>query len=215
MRAAPVHSTLVQFRANPHLVEAGRAKAIRQGMSFAELMRAALRRELESGPTLAGDNPAPATTSAPSPLAVAPNDALGPIAAKEIEKAAKGDLAAQRVLFSACLDAVTSPAEHPLNAQYVAMELMVIGRLVAAHGLPEDIRRLAAALVGGANVLRRAGRPDIADHMVAEAISVLEQMADCGDDLAASCSEALIRRESPEVAAKAKTMRRNAVEEAI
>lgn len=208
---SPVHNVPVQFRANERLVAAARSRAQHEGMSLSEFLRSALRRAMEAAPGPSVGDLTP-TAIGPCPPAVAPNGALGPIASKAIEEAARGDLLAQRQLFQACFDAICSPAEHPLNAQYIAMETMVIGRLIAAHGVPEDIRKFAAALVQGANVLRRAGRPDIADHMVAEAISVLEQLADCGDDLSAVCSQVLIRREAPGVAEQAKTMRRKAVE---
>lgn len=207
-----VHNSAIRFRASDSLIAGARAKAKRDGMSFSELMRAALRRELEAAPRLGADNTEPTATAKTSPLAVAPNGALGPIASKAIADAARGDVSAQRQLFQACFDGICSPTEHPLNAQYVVMEAMVVGRLIAAHGFPDDIRKFAAGLVQGANILRRAGRPDIADHMVAEAISVLEQMADCGDDLSAVCSQVLVRREAPGVAEQAKTMRRKAVE---
>jgi predicted DNA binding CopG/RHH family protein len=41
-----VHNQLAQFRANDALLRAAREKASREGMTFSELTRAALRREL-------------------------------------------------------------------------------------------------------------------------------------------------------------------------
>ncbi|AYJ86903.1 ribbon-helix-helix protein, CopG family [Sphingomonas paeninsulae] len=41
-----IHTTPVNFRADPNLIAAAEAKARREGMSMSELMRAALRREV-------------------------------------------------------------------------------------------------------------------------------------------------------------------------
>ncbi len=41
-----VHNQSVKFRANDALLRAAREKASREGMTFSELTRAALRREL-------------------------------------------------------------------------------------------------------------------------------------------------------------------------
>jgi antitoxin component of RelBE/YafQ-DinJ toxin-antitoxin module len=44
----PVHNVAAQFRVNAHLLAEAEAKAERQGMSVSELLRHALRRELEA-----------------------------------------------------------------------------------------------------------------------------------------------------------------------
>ena len=43
----PVHDTLVRFRANQTIVTAAEERARREGMSLSELIRHALRRELQ------------------------------------------------------------------------------------------------------------------------------------------------------------------------
>ncbi len=43
-----VHDSLARFRANEALLAAAQKKARRDGMTFSELMRHALRRELEN-----------------------------------------------------------------------------------------------------------------------------------------------------------------------
>jgi len=45
---------------------------------------------------------------------------------------------------------------------------------------------------------------------MAEAVSLLEQLAESGNDLAAVCSQALIGGESPALAENVRTMRRRA-----
>jgi predicted DNA binding CopG/RHH family protein len=46
LMAQSVHNQLAQFRVNDVLLRAAREKASRDGMTFSELTRAALRREL-------------------------------------------------------------------------------------------------------------------------------------------------------------------------
>jgi predicted DNA binding CopG/RHH family protein len=43
-----VHDTPVRFRANEHLLAAARLKAEQRGMSVSELLRAALRKEIDA-----------------------------------------------------------------------------------------------------------------------------------------------------------------------
>jgi hypothetical protein len=121
-----------------------------------------------------------------------PNSALGPDVATIVAAAAAGNLESQRYLFQDRFDVMFNPATTNADAMLVAMEAVVFGRLVASHGQACDAHRLAGALCQAALVFRNGNQPALGDSLMAESLSVLEQLAEHGDDVAAMASAALV-----------------------
>jgi hypothetical protein len=188
-----VHDTPIQFRANERLLAAARARAERDGMSLSELIRAALRKAAgyeETG--LSG---------------IRANAALGSKTADIVTKAARGDIVSQHWLLEDRLAALSKYESNSVAACAIAMEAVLFGRLLASHGHAQDVQRLAGALCHAASTLRANGRHDLGDFFMAESISLLEQLAEDGNDLAAMCSQALIGGEAPELSDAVRAMR--------
>ena len=140
----------------------------------------------------------------PSEVAVAhdpvqPNGALGTLASDAIASAARGDIGSQRLLFQACVEALFDRSGRFAHQHIIAVETVMLGRLLASHGHPSDIRRLAGALCKASAVYRELGCTAWGDHMMAEGLSVLEQLAERGDDPAALAMHQLIAGENASV----------------
>lgn len=85
---AAIHETSVHFRAKPSLVEAAKDLAEERGMSLAEFMRHALRREIDAAHlSQAAAKPSTKLTEKPT----------------IVKRAAGGDVNAQRQLLTAFL----------------------------------------------------------------------------------------------------------------
>lgn len=120
-----------------------------------------------------------------------PNGAVGEIA-HMVERAARGELDAQRTLRNIATNAAfTIGAQHP-NSLICATEMIMTARTCAAHRQPEDVRSLAGALCFASDALRNFGQRDEADHVTAEAISILERLGNAGDEYGAVASDQLV-----------------------
>lgn len=154
-------------------------------------------------------------TETPETVGVHPNGSLGPTVAAMVQLAAFGDFECQRHLFQDRMGALRNPTTALADGMLIAMEAITLGRLVASRGEPQDVRKFAAALCTASIIFRGAGRCDLGDEMAAETISVLEQLAEAGDDLAATCSEALIADEPEALMDRVRELRRKAFKEKV
>jgi len=191
-----VQDVPIQFRANGRLLAAARAKAERQGMSLSEMIRSILRSAV-------------AEEGERQP-AIKANGALGAATTEIVSKAARGDAVSQHWLFEDRMAAFSKYDSSSIEASVIAMEAVLFARLLASHGHAQDVQRLAGALCRAADTLRFQGCSEMGDFFMAEAVSLLEQLAESGNDLAAVCSQALIGGESPALAENVRTMRRRA-----
>jgi hypothetical protein len=155
--------------------------------------------------TLNGQSPRTESTNA---VAIGANGALGPTVSAIVIGVGRGDLGCQRYLFQDRIDALLDPALVNEDAMLIAMEVVLFGRIIASHGNRSDIRRFAGALCAASSVFREGGREDLGNTLMAEALSVLEQLAEQGDDLAAVSSEALIKNEPAELIDWVRALRR-------
>jgi hypothetical protein len=146
----------------------------------------------------------------PESAGVHPNGALGPSTAGLVQLAALGDLEALRTFFEDRLKVAQLPTNGVQDGMLLMIEALTFGRLVASRGGPEDIRKLAGALCAASIKFRAAGRPDLGDHMMAETLSILEQLAEVGDDLAAMCSAILLRDEDATIVGRVRALRQKA-----
>lgn len=137
-----------------------------------------------------------------------PNGALGRTVSAIVVGVGRGDIECQRYLFQDRIDALLDPQLVNEDAMLIAMEVVLFGRIVASHNHASDIRRFAGALCMASSVFREGGREDLGNAMMAEALSVLEQLAERGDDLAAVSSEALIKNEPAELIDWVRALRR-------
>lgn len=138
--------------------------------------------------------------------AVQPNGALGTLASDAIASAARGDIESQRLLFQACVEALFDRSGRFAHRHIIAVEAVMLGRLLASHGDATDIRRLAGALCTASTVYRDLGCAAWGDHMMAEGLSVLEQLAERGDDTAALAIHQLIAGEPATVIEQTKAL---------
>ncbi len=175
-----------------------------EGSNVSAVLRRAVEREIAARALAASG-----TAARP----ISPNGALGADIAAIIRGAALGDLDCLRFLFHDRLKALMSIEPPTDNSLLIAMELVTFARLVSSHGDPADARRLAGSLCKSASVFRSAGRTAIGDYLMAETLSILEQLAECGDDLAAMCSERLLAKETPDLVERVRDLRSNAKEE--
>lgn len=160
------------------------------------------------------DQSKPPISIKPDIMPIAPNGALGPAISAIVAAAGRGDLEAQRLLFGASACAMFQADPTCEDSKLVAMEAVMIGRLIASHGHPEDVRRLAGALCQASEIFRSCGCQEWGDRLMAECVSVLEQLAEAGDDFAALSSETLIKGREPKFFELVRELRRNAVVEA-
>lgn len=121
-----------------------------------------------------------------------------------LQAAAAGDVEAQRQFVTMAYDLVKSNQCDPILGHN---SLLIWARIAAAHGLAEDRHMLAGCLCGVAGALQEAGHDDLATGCVAEAIVLLEALADEGSELGAHCVNQLIENLPPHVAAAAKMMK--------
>lgn len=140
-------------------------------------------------------------------ISVQPNGALGPKAAAAVTSASRGDVLAQREIFDGLACVAMTPGIDPYEGQLITVQAILMGRMLASHGGQADIRRLAGALLSGSGFLNQLGNYEARDHLAAEAISILEQLAECGDDLAAVSSATLLKPRSLEFVDRVRNMR--------
>jgi hypothetical protein len=163
---------------------------------------------MTTAPHNADDHPLPgnqpAVVAAPQPCDFDPNASLGAGSAI-VREAGFGSLAAMRVLFDVAMDAALAKHDDDPYAIVAAAEAVAFARLCAAHRLPFDVRKLAAALCLTSGRTRRIGFGPAADDLMSESICILERLADQGDDVAAMASGQLVTAH-PETVAFAKTM---------
>ena len=122
----------------------------------------------------------PPTVQAESAHAIglAANGALGRITSAIVIGTGRGDIECQRYLFQDRISAMLDPALVNEDAMLIAMEVVLFGRIVASHGDPNDVRRFAGALCQASSIFREGGREDLGNAMMAETLSVLEQLAE-------------------------------------
>lgn len=124
-----------------------------------------------------------------------------------LQAAAAGDVEAQRQFVAMAFDLVKSGQCDPILGHN---SLLIWARITAAHGLAQDRHMLAGCLCGLANVLDDAGYDDQATACVAEALVLLEALADEGSELGAHCVNQLIENLPPHFAVAAKMMKETA-----
>ncbi|WP_327751682.1 hypothetical protein VVT58_01965 [Sphingobium sp. SJ10-10] len=124
-----------------------------------------------------------------------------------LRAAAAGVVEAQREFVSASLDLLNSGQCDPILGHN---SLLIWARIAAAHGHAEDRQMLAGCLCNLSDTLRRAGHEDLAVETVAEAIVILEELADEGNELGAECINSLIENLPPQVALAAKNLKESA-----
>lgn len=124
-----------------------------------------------------------------------------------LSAAAAGDVEAQRQCVQLALDMVKTGQCNPILGYN---SLLIWARIAAAHGLAQDRHMLAGCLCGLANVMEQAGHGDLATSCVAEALLLLEALADEGSELGAHCVNQLIENLPPHVTAAAKMMKETA-----
>ncbi|MBI0475731.1 hypothetical protein D9601_10245 [Sphingomonas sp. MA1305] len=122
-----------------------------------------------------------------------PNSAIGDTAAI-IRSAAAGQLTAQRHMRDMYTDAInTVDVDNPLAILF-GVEMVPYARLCAAHGEAVDARCLAGALYFTFCASRSAGAEDRAQPLAGEAVAILEQLAERGDEVSALASLQLVSR---------------------
>jgi hypothetical protein len=177
--------------------------AEQRGCTLTEVIRQALNREVELASSLPVSE-------------VNPNGAMGKRVSAIVDGAARGDLACQRELFLDRFAALQSVGADVPWRMLLHMEIIALGRFIACHRHEADIRKLAGALLGAARDFRRFGFREIGNGMMTECLSVLEQLAEGGSDLAAICSERLIDDEPTTESIEAvREYRRNAEREDV
>lgn len=98
-------------------------------------------------------------------------------------RAARGDVTAQRVLAALALDNLIEGRVETESGFQLAEHW---ARLAAAHGLPEDLNALSTLLLARSGFVEGVNE-HLADLMAAEAVSLLNNSADQGDEGAADC----------------------------
>lgn len=189
-------------RVDPALRAQATALAEARGCTLTDVLRAALEREV-------------ALPLHPGDAAINPNGALGKRVSTVVAGAARGDLMCQRELFQDRYAALQTVDPNAPGRLILHMEVIAFGRLTASHGQTFDIRRLAGALLCASRDFRRHGFAEAGNGMIAETLSILEQLAEHGDDVAAISSERLIGGETAEVLDCAQEYRRNAEREEV
>lgn len=137
-----------------------------------------------------------------------PNVAMGELA-PIIRKAAAGDLEAQRtgraLAFQDMTDA-TRRYDYAMGQGH-AMEAMFWARLAASHGHEEDAISLAAILMKLAEFWGYDRPDDYADWgncLLAEAVTILDDLASNGNEAAAASINEMAERLSPRIFQRAK-----------
>jgi hypothetical protein len=184
---AAIHESPVHFRAKASLVEAAKNLAEERGMSLAEFMRHALRREIEAAHMSQAERPSGKLTEKPT----------------VIKRAAGGDINAQRQLLTAFL-----LAGHADPASWGAMldEAEVWARMAAANGISQDYINLVIVLGLRASEARGRGDSSLSCQFEAEGISIVLILADEGDAAAAAMLPGLLERADTGVVENAKLL---------
>jgi hypothetical protein len=99
-----------------------------------------------------------------------------------LKQSATGDKVAQGALAAELFEAGNRGIVRPLEA-WAGVELLA--RMTAAHGDPDDVRGLAVLLIARAEWERANGFPQVADNLAAEAVQMLDRLANDGDEDAA------------------------------
>lgn len=121
-----------------------------------------------------------------------PNAGAGPMA-HLLTGATRGDLAAHRALREKFTLIAVTPPEAP-HAIMVGIEAIPYARFCAAHDEAEhdDARRLAGALCFTFSASVIAGYGDRLKSLMGEAVSILEQLAEEGDEVASTAALDLV-----------------------
>lgn len=98
--------------------------------------------------------------------------------------AAKGNLFAQRELVMASIEMAANIECVPFLAFY---EATVWARMAAAHGDPVDQHLLAACLCHFGKICGEEGLGELASAQAAEALAILDKLADEGSEVSSEC----------------------------
>ena len=171
---AAIHDSPIHFRAHAPLVDAAKSLAAQRGMSLAELMRHAMRREL-------------AAASAVGRAGPAQNGKLSE-ADTSVRRAAGGDVVAQRnELLNALVASCTLP-----HAKHEALRLAEHwARMAALIGGSEDHGRLLSIISLRVKDMKERGDEAGAREMEAEGIAIVAVLADEGNEDCAAMLSAL------------------------
>lgn len=187
MRKSPFDKT-IRFRLPTLLRAKARGVATRHGLSLSAWLRGLIEQAV-----------AKYDDANPVACATEPNRAQGPKVAALIRSAANGDQASLACLFVDRLDAIMNVERPTRDTLLITMEALTLGRLAASRGDIEVLRQFAAALCRSAEVFRHLGHPDIGARLTVEAMSLLEDMAEDGDELARHCADRLMKDETRQV----------------
>jgi hypothetical protein len=182
------HSGIVNFRAEPQLVEAINASARQSGVSASEFIRQAVEARL-------------ANVDAPAPTEAGEIDPFSKLAA-----AARGSLEAQRAVAN---QAIKLAFQEGRDAEKTLLEGLVFARLAASHGHIED-QGLVISMIA---LLSEVVGEDAVPSEVAEALARIEWIANqscggvepCADFIASLSYDPIV---SAEVMAEAKDISR-------
>ena len=168
----------VHFRANAALVDAGKQLAAHHGMAFAELIRHALRRELEIERIARAQGAEQA-----SPLKLSERDT-------PIKRASQGDIHGQREMMT--LELVNSQTYTDATDSTDALKQAEFwARLAMLNGDARDHGMLISVLGLRAKDAAARGDVGVQRRMEAEGIALLSVMADEGNEAAATALTAV------------------------
>ncbi len=119
-----------------------------------------------------------------------PNASFG-LGARIFDGAGAGNLGAMQALVDISMEEALSRGDDDPYAIVCAAEALAFARICAAHRMPDDVRKLAAALCLTSDRTRRIGYIEAADILMGESIAILERLAAEGDILAAHSSARL------------------------
>ena len=182
----------VKFRVPAELAERAKAYAKREETTLSQILRNCLESALARADALQ------------------PNGALGQFLSGKLESAARGSVESLRWLFDNRVNGLLAADTRSISAIMLASEAMAFGRLLASRGDETDMRRLAGAIVQSSIVFRDLDFPQVREALLAEAVSILEQLAENGDELASLASQAVISRETERLVEIARQYRKNA-----
>ena len=173
-----MNSPVVNFRADPALLDTLRARAVESGKSVSELIRVALREKVGALPT----------------------NAFNPF--EQLRLAADGDLSAIRALADRGVDAVNEGDPVALA------ECLTFARMAAARGGVEDYGRLLALLQLGQDILADSPDwVEYHDMLAGEALATVSLLADAGVEIASDFLPAMADDTSAAGVANAQWMR--------
>lgn len=184
-----LHDTPVHFRAAGHLLDAAKALADARGMSFAELIRQALRHQIE-----AADKQKQSVETAPYRLTQQPSP---------MKRAAAGDLHAQRELITESLLAGNC---NPAIWSEAIMEAETWARIAAANGGDQDYATLVSILGLRISDAKVRGDSTTSRRLEAEGIAMVSVLADEGNEDAAAMLPVLSQEADAELMTSARAM---------